>query len=86
MLIHSRLLIANLITAAIAQRRIRSAQEVVMDLIREQQVIDFREVRLILALLRLAELPLPAEILDLVYAVELRVVVLAGAPPALPQR
>jgi len=57
-----------------------------MHVIREQQVINIREICLILALLRLAELPLPAEILDLVYAVELRVVVLADASPALPQR
>ena len=87
MLIHNRLLVANLITAASAQPIcIRGPQEVVMHVIRELQVIDVREIRLILALLRLAELPLPAEILDLVFAVEFRVVVLAGTPPALPQR
>ena len=57
-----------------------------MDLVRELEVIGIHEPSLILALLRLAVLPLIAEILDLVDAVLLRVVVLAGAPHALPHR
>ena len=87
-LVHNSLFIGNVIRRRIPQLAldIRSTHEVVVDFIRELEVISIHEPGLILALLRLAVLPLIAEILDLVDAVLLRVVVLAGAPHALPHR
>jgi len=69
-------------------RATRGADEMLVHILGELQVVDIHEscARFVLALLRLAVLPLFAEVLDLVDAVLNRVVVLAGTPQALPDR